>query len=109
MEILEVIKFHNAIFIVTFYCKIILSNAYIWQGTVHFQTGTCEECVQILLHINRIDLGDILNISTKVASLDVEMKKGKMSKTLVHCFNGNRMKLKRKPEFCWSQNFLLWI
>lgn len=82
MEILEVIKFHNAIFTVTFYSKIILSNAHTWQHTVHFQIGTCEECVQILLHINRIDLGDILNISTTVASLNVEMKKGKMSKTL---------------------------
>lgn len=82
MEILEVIKFHNAIFTVTFYSKIILSNVHTWQHTVHFQIGACEECVQILLHINGIDLGDILNISTTVASLNIEMKREKVSKTL---------------------------
>lgn len=81
MEILEVIKFHNAIFTVTFYSKIILSNVHTWQRTVHFKIGAYEECVQVLLQINRIDLGDILNISITVASLNVEMKQGKMSKT----------------------------
>lgn len=63
--------------------------------------GTCEERVQILLHI-RIDLGDILNISTTVASLDIEMKKGIMSKT-EHWFNGSRITLNRKPELLISE------
>lgn len=37
MEILEVIKFDNAIFIVTFYSKIILSNAHTWQHKYIFK------------------------------------------------------------------------
>lgn len=105
MEILEVIKFHNAIFTVTFYSKIILSNVHTWQHTVHFQIGACEECVQILLHINRIDLGDILNISTTAASLNVEMKQRKMSKTLATTGVGWNWK---ESLNCHSQNFLLW-
>lgn len=79
MEILEVIKYHNAIFPVTFYSKIILSNVHTWQHTVHFQIGACEECVQILLRISSTDIGSILNISTTVASLNVEKKQEKMS------------------------------
>lgn len=76
---LEVIKFHNVIFTVTFYSKIILSNIHTRLHTAHFQIGACEECAQTLLHINRIDLGDILNTSTTLSSLNVEMKQGKNS------------------------------
>lgn len=81
MEILER-KIPQYYFRDTFYNKTTLLNVHIWQNTVYFQIGACEEYVQILLHVNRIDLGDILNIYIKVASLNVEMKQWKMSKLL---------------------------
>jgi len=103
MEMLEVIEFHNVISTVTFYSKIILSNIHTWQHTAHFQIGACEECAQTLLNINRIDLGDILNTSTTLPSLNVEMKQGKCQKLLVHFYCRVTMELKRKPELLLSE------
>lgn len=103
MEILEVIKFHNVIFTVTFYSKIILSNVHTWQHTAHFQIGACEECIQILLHVNRIDLGDILNISTTVASWMLRWNKEKCQRHLVHRYWRVKMEQKKKPELLFSE------